>query len=90
MSDAKYKTGDKVKIIDRWIGDIGQSYNGHMDKYLGKTVTIKHCHQSISAFGRCYSIYEDDGRWVWYESMLEDLDNKNVIYVEGEGFKFEE
>ena len=63
------KPGDKVKIVskrtknadgrDRW------SIFGKMDKYLGKTMTVKLVR---SAF---VDMREDDGCWCWFPEMIE-------------------
>lgn len=70
---AKYKVGDKVRIVSerpqrRW--------NTHMDKYLGKTMTV-------TASGRnsrgetYYRVFEDRASegvwWHWYEDMISGL-----------------
>ena len=39
----KYKVGDKVRIIGKWIAGCNQNNEGKMDKWLGKVMTIKGC-----------------------------------------------
>lgn len=60
----KYKVGDKVRIVkekkgDRW------NRGGHMDKWLGKIMTI-----SGTDFDY-YKMKEDGREWFWYEEMIE-------------------
>lgn len=37
----RYKVGDKVKIVDKWLPGCFQNSQGEMDKWLGKIMTIK-------------------------------------------------
>lgn len=67
---AKYKVGDKVRIVDH------RTYNmnpyGKMNKWLGKVMTIR----GLSSFG--YWMEEDSGKylgdgWMWDDSMISGL-----------------
>lgn len=67
---AKYKVGDKVRIVGH------RAYNmnpaGEMDKWLGKVMTIR----GLSSFG--YWMEEDYGKylgdgWMWDDSMISGL-----------------
>lgn len=70
---AKYKVGDKVRIVSE---RPQQCWNPEMDKYLGKTMTV-------TASGRnsrgetYYRVFEDrtsEGIWrYWYEDMISGL-----------------
>lgn len=69
---AKYKVGDKVRIVSerpqrRW--------NPKMDKFLGKTMTI--IKSRINGDGVYYYMEEDLddflGHWFWYEDMIAGL-----------------
>ena len=79
----KYKVGDRVRIVEEKVGT-GWNWNGHMDKWLGKTMTIN------ALDGRSYKMAEDrtenagDG-WYWGEHMIEGLadDRKIVITTDG-------
>lgn len=67
---AKYKVGDKVRIVDH------RTYNmnpyGKMNKWLGKVMTIR----GLSSFGywmeEDYGEYLGDG-WMWDDSMISGL-----------------
>lgn len=70
---AKYKVGDKVRIVSK---RPQRCWNPYMDKYLGKTMTI-------TASGRngdgetYYRMFEDRAFehiwWYWYEDMISGL-----------------
>ena len=67
---AKYKVGDKVKIVDFpprnsafMICD--KPVESEMGKWLGKVMTIKKVEE------RCYIMKEDNGRWAWTPSLIE-------------------
>lgn len=67
----KYKAGDKVRIVKQWPADGSafQNSNGLMDKYLGKTLTIK---QPLTIDGEpAYSVKENT--WTWWESAIQGL-----------------
>lgn len=70
---AKYKVGDRVKIIDKWRGDMGQNMDGAMDEYLSTTMTINGIREDS------YKMLEDNGYWCWYEEMIEGLAS-DIIY----------
>ena len=67
---AKYKVGDKVRIVDHRTGRMNTS--GEMDKWLGKVMTIR----GLSWFGywmeEDYGEYLGDG-WMWDDSMISGL-----------------
>lgn len=69
---AKYKVGDKVRIVSK---RPQQCWNPDMDKYLGKTATI--IKSGINYNGVYYYIEEDRddflGHWFWYEDMIAGL-----------------
>lgn len=70
---AKYKVGDKVRIVSK---RPQRNWNPEMDKYLGKTMTV-------TASGRnsrgetYYRMFEDRASegiwWYWYEDMISGL-----------------
>ena len=66
---AKYKVGDKVRIVRKRPRD---NWNLAMDEYLGKTMTI--IKSGINDEG-VYYYMEEDGRihWYWYEDMISGL-----------------
>lgn len=66
----KYKVGDKVKIVDKFLPDSGVNSSGLMDKYLGTIMTIK------ADRGYCYKMVEDahdnfGHGWAWGETEFE-------------------
>ena len=69
---AKYKCGDKVRIVSK---RPQRNWNPYMDKYLGKTMTI--IKSGINAEGAYYCMDEDRGdflgHWCWYEDMIAGL-----------------
>lgn len=79
---AKYKVGDKVRIVNR--RTFCMNDDGGMDKWLGKTMTIK----TVLPFG--YFMVEDReegffGGWYWDDDMIAGLaepqrnDNLSVV-----------
>ena len=67
---AKYKVGDKVKIVDYpprnsafMICD--NPVESEMGKWLGKIMMIRQVEE------RCYIMKEDKGRWAWTPSLIE-------------------
>lgn len=73
-----YKVGDKVRIVDHWNDECCQNFDGYMDEWLGKVMTIA----SMTSWGS-YIMKEDNGRWVWNASTIaglaEDFEEKIVI-----------
>ena len=69
---AKYKCGDKVRIVSK---RPQRCWNPDMDKYLGKTMTI--IKSGINGKGVYYYMEEDLddflGHWFWYEDMIAGL-----------------
>lgn len=69
---AKYKVGDKVRIVSK---RPQRCWNHYMDKHLGKTMTI--IKSGINAEGVYYCMEEDRddflGHWCWYEDMIAGL-----------------
>ena len=69
---AKYKVGDKVRIVDYRTGHMNHS--GGMDKWLGKVMTIR----NVDRFMRGYCMEEDSGEntghgWAWEDDMISGL-----------------
>lgn len=69
---AKYKVGDKVRIVRK---RPREHWNPEMGKYLGKTMTII---ESGIIHGEVYYNMEEDGDdpfryWYWYENMIAGL-----------------
>lgn len=68
---AKYKVGDKVRIVNR--RTISMNCDGEMDKWLGKTMTIRKV-----LYDSIYRMREDksecNGRgWMWHGEMISGL-----------------
>lgn len=70
---AKYKVGDKVRIVSK---RTQRYWNPKMDKYLGKTMTVTASGRS-SRGETYYRMFEDitsEGiLWYWYEDMISGL-----------------
>nr|DAH41757.1 MAG TPA: hypothetical protein [Caudoviricetes sp.] len=67
---AKYKVGDRVRIVNHRTSNMNDG--GGMDKWLGKTMTIK----TVLPFG--YFMVEDRedgffGGWYWDDDMIAGL-----------------
>lgn len=69
---AKYKVGDKVRIVSK---RPQRCWTPYMDKHLGKTMTI--IKSGINGYGVYYYMEEDRddflGHWRWYEDMIAGL-----------------
>ena len=67
---AQYKVGDRVRIVSEWRNGCYQNPEGLMDRWLGKTMTIK------SWDGTSYQMEEDAGDrgedcgWYWYPAAI--------------------
>lgn len=83
----KYKVGDKVRIVSKWPEDGIQNSDGLMDKWLGKTMTIK-----VEILGG-YFMEEDQhdrpvlGGWLWSDDLIEGLvqECKQKIVITSDG-----
>lgn len=67
---AKYKVGDRVRIVNH--RTVNMNDDGGMDKWLGKTMTIKGEH------GYGYKMLEDENEycgcgWFWDDDMIAGL-----------------
>lgn len=68
---AKYKVGDKVRIVNR--RTILMDHHGEMDKWIGKTMTIR-----MVVSDDVYFMEEDKNEhggygWAWHDSMFSGL-----------------
>ena len=77
---AKYKIGDRVRIMEEWGEGCAQNPDGLMDKWLGKVMTIR----SVESHGY-YTMEEDNGRWAWSENSLAGLSRDEKIVVTTDG-----
>lgn len=67
---AKYKVGDKVRIVDHRTDNM--NHFGEMDKWLGKVMTIRHLF--LSGYRMEEDCGENYGRgWYWVDSMISGL-----------------
>lgn len=67
---AKYKVGDKVRIVDH--RTFLMNSFGEMDKWLGKVMTIRECY--LSGYWMKEDYGENYGRgWLWDDSMIAGL-----------------
>lgn len=70
---ARYKVGDRVRIVSEWKGGCYQNPEGLMNRWLGKTMTIK------SYNGGSYQMEEDVGEreedqgWNWFPAAIAGL-----------------
>lgn len=64
-----YKVGDKVRIVSK---RPQRCWNPYMDKYLGKTMTIRECSLTSYRMKEDYGEYAGYG-WFWYEDMIAGL-----------------
>ncbi len=73
--------GDIVKIVDAWVEGCGENMDGYMDKYLGRTVTVRSVH------GSAICIEEDQrdphryGGWSWFAPALEPVTDDLADFV---------
>lgn len=67
---AKYKVGDKVRIVDHRTGYMNNF--GKMDKWLGKVMTIRECLSSGYWMEEDYGEYFGYG-WCWDDDMISGL-----------------
>lgn len=77
---AKYRVGDKVRIVKKWDPKGTQNSNGKMDKWLGQTMTVRNVCDCF------YQMEEDLGRWAWDLSTIAgfaEIGNKIVITTDG-------
>lgn len=75
---AKYKVGDKVRIVDHRTDKM--NIFGEMDKWLGKVMTIR------ARFSSGYEMKEDCGEnggygWYWDDSMISGLAESDREYT---------
>lgn len=81
---SKYKVGDKVRIVSAWGKGCYQNKAGEMDKWLGKTMTIREVTPN-----NYYLMEEDNAErsgtgWAWNEACIVGLANKFNV---GERYK---
>lgn len=72
LSDfCRLRIGDTVKVVDKWVIDANTprrfNSSGHMDKWLGKTLTVS---AVLLSHVQCA---EDGGKWAWYPELLDGL-----------------
>lgn len=79
-----YKVGDRVRIVSKWSAGCHQNYDGEMDKWLGKVMTVKFASATV------YKMVEDATEnggcgWFWYRNSIEGLvcEKKIVITTDG-------
>lgn len=81
---SKYKVGDKVRIVSEWGKGCHQNRDGKMDKWLGKTMTIR------KVTPHDYYLMEEDKAerdgigWCWFDACIVGLANKFNV---GERYK---
>ena len=86
----KYKVGDKVRIVSKWVSGCYENPEGKMDKYLGKTMTIK---SVCGEMDPTYKMYEDQqdpnrcGGWNWLAPSIAGLARMESIRITADGDK---
>lgn len=80
-----YKVGDKVRIVDHWVEGCGQNMEGRMDKWLGKTMTIREV-IDVAGLYRMKEDQNDQGRffgWCWSNECIAGLagDSEEKIVI---------
>ena len=69
---AKYRVGDKVKIVDKWVDAFVVNWDGLMDKWLGKTMTIRNVDSNDGGYYMVEDKDENFGTgWFWDENNIE-------------------
>lgn len=69
---AKYKVGDKVRIVGHRTGHMNPS--GGMDKWLGKVMTIRSVDRFLHGYWMEEDYDENIGRgWAWEDDMISGL-----------------
>lgn len=73
----KYKVGDRVRIVDKWVEGCRENSEGFMDHWLGQVMTIR------SIDSDCYRMKEDENDrtvpgygWYWYEPSIAGFANE--------------
>lgn len=67
--------GAQIRIVKKWCDGCRENWNGKMDKWLGKIVTVKSVYDSSN--GSFVYIEEDegdgcyDGHWRWFLPAIE-------------------
>ena len=86
----KYKVGDKVRIATKKLIPEYWNDEGEMDKWMGKTMTIKEICLSTLAYRMLEDEKENVGRgWLWDDNMIESLaddDKGNYTFLQGKRF----
>lgn len=81
----KYKVGDKVRIVDTKGASPHWNWSGMMDKWLGKTMTIREVKSNS------YKMVEDNGErfdragWSWFEEMIAGPACEQKIVITSDG-----
>ncbi len=80
----KYKVGDKVRIIEKWVDGCCQNNEGRMDKWLGKVMTIKQVER-----GHYFMVEDQKDRgyygWAWNDNCIAGLANNHKIVITSDG-----
>ena len=86
---SKYKIGDKVRIVKEKRGRYW-NYEGKMDKWLGKTMTVLDFHEEGGYIMKgdsreCPTNFTKNRGWIWYDHMIEGLANTQEIHITVKG-----
>ena len=88
--DMKYKVGDKVRIVSRWVPGCHQNSAGLMDHWLGKVMTVRSVEKSSFSGDYKYTMKEDQNEragfgWVWHSAAIAGLACERKIVVTSDG-----
>lgn len=66
------RVGDKIRVVNVWPEGGRQNHYGEMDKYLGKTLTVR---ETVREFCR---VWEDAGEasgigWAWFPELIDEI-----------------
>jgi len=88
--ETELKVGDRVKVINKWVGYMGQNPDGLMDKYLGKEFTIEALGSIHPKYGQRFKAVEKGfNEWTWSEPMIQICDKiEQLSYDENKGWNF--
>lgn len=62
--------GDIVKIVDKWTAGCNQNYDGLMDHWLGKTMTVRAVGTAFVEMEEDHDECHGDG-WAWNRPCIE-------------------
>lgn len=73
---AKFKVGDKVRVKVYSVRPLSWNWNGRMDKWMGKIVTIKRYRSDENDY-----IIEEDSEWYFEESDFDPIEQPRREFI---------